>query len=285
MGHLQRLDAKTGESIWQKNLCDVANRKPPMWGYCSSPLVVGSTLIVHAGGSGDKGTLGFDTNDGSLRWSAASGKQAYSSPQLCKVANEMYLLMMSERGLELLDPKTGEVRLEYDWKHSGYRALQPHVVDGNTILLPTGLGAGTRRIRIIKNADALSAEEMWTSRNLKPDFNDLVVHEGFAYGFDGTIFTCIDLDNNGEKQWKKGRYGKGQVLLLGNSDVLFVITEKGQGILVKADPGAHTELAKLPMLNDKTWNHPVVVGDRLYGRNAREAACYKLALIDSNQND
>ena len=281
MGHLLRSDARTGDIMWQKNLCDVANRKAPMWGYCSSPLVVGSTLIVHAGGSGDKGTLGFDIKDGKLRWSAASGKQAYSSPQLCKVANEMYLLMMSERGLELLDPQTGEIRLGYEWKHSGYRALQPHVVDGNTIVLPTGLGSGTRRIRIIERAGELSAETMWTSRNLKPDFNDLVVHEGFAYGFDGTIFTCIDLDNDGEKKWKKGRYGKGQVLLLSNSDATFVITEKGQGILVKTDPTAHTEIAKFPMLNDKTWNHPVMVGDRLYVRNAREAICYKLALSGS----
>jgi hypothetical protein len=29
-------------------------------------------------------------------------------------------------------------------------------------------------------------------------------------------------------------------------------------------------------MEGKTWNHPVVVGDRLYIRNAEEAICYQL---------
>jgi len=35
-------------------------------------------------------------------------------------------------------------------------------------------------------------------------------------------------------------------------------------------------LAKLPALQGKTWNHPVVVGNRLVIRNAEEAVCYQL---------
>ena len=47
-----------------------------------------------------------------------------------------------------------------------------------------------------------SAEELWTSRNMKPDFSDFVVFEGNAYGFDGGIFASIDLAT-GDRNWKR----------------------------------------------------------------------------------
>ena len=278
-GGLMRLDPLTGEILWRQDLREVAGRGTPNWGFASSPLVVGATVIVFAGGAGDKGTLAFDVATGALRWSAPAGDHSYSSPQLGVVAGEEVVLMLTNTGLDLLDPETGKTRLSYEWKLNNYRALQPQIVDGDGVLIPTGMNVGTRRIRISKSADGYSAEELWTSRNLKPDFNDLVVYEGHAYGFDGGIFACIDLAK-GERKWKEGRYGKGQVLLLANSEVLLVTTEKGDVVLLKPDPGAHTELTRFHALEGKTWNHPVVVEDRLYLRNAQEAACYRLPLAE-----
>ena len=94
---------------------------------------------------------------------------------------------------------------------------------------PTGMNLGTRAIRITKNNPAtpeLAAEELWTSRNLKPDFTDLVVYQGHVYGIDGGIFTCVDL-NTGDRKWKGGRYGKGQSILLENSGLILVAAEDG----------------------------------------------------------
>ena len=34
----------------------------------------------------------------------------------------------------------------------------------------------------------LDAKELWTSRKMKPDFNDVVIHRGYCYGFDNAIF-------------------------------------------------------------------------------------------------
>ena len=125
--------------------------------------------------------------------------------------------------------------------------------------------------------DAWKAEEVWTSRNLKPDFNDFVVFEGHAYGFDSNIFSCIDLET-GQRNWKGGRYGKGQVLLQSESGLLIVMGEQGEVVLLKADPKSLTELSRFQAISGKTWNHPVLIGDRLYVRNAQEAACYQLPM-------
>jgi len=51
-------------------------------------------------------------------------------------------------------------------------------------------------------------------------------------------------------------------------------------VLLRADPGEHSEAASFKALEGKTWNHPVVVGDRLYVRNAQEAACYQLTFAE-----
>ena len=120
---------------------------------------------------------------------------------------------------------------------------------------------------------------MWTSRNLKPDFTDSVADQGYAYGNDAGIWTCINL-KTGERKWKGGRYGKGQALLLENSGLLLIAAEDGQVALVSADPNAYSEVASFKALEGKTWNHPVLVGDRLYVRNAEEAAGCKLPLAE-----
>jgi hypothetical protein len=136
---------------------------------------------------------------------------------------------------------------------------------------------GTRAIRLKKNNNQYTAEELWTSRQLKPDFVDLVTFQGYAYGNDGGILTCIDL-KNGDRKWKGGRYGKGQILLLENSAVLLILSEQGQVVLVSADPSEHKELASFQALEGKTWNHPVVINDRLYVRNSQQAAAYEIPL-------
>lgn len=281
-GQLLRLNASNGQIVWETDLRKIADREPPTWGFSSSPLIVDSVAIVHAGGEGDKGTLAFDIETGDLTWSAPAGDHSYSSPQLTELAGQQNVLMLTNNELTLIDPKTGKVRMTHEWQHNGYRALQPQLVDGDSLLLPSGLGTGTRRIKVTKDDSGWSAEEIWTSRFFKPDFNDLVVHDGYIYGFDVAIFACIDLQT-GDRVWKKGRYGSGQVLLLKESKALLVVSEKGEIVLLKADPSGHHELARIEAVEGKTWNHPVVVGDRLYLRNGKEAACYRLPPTQSNE--
>ncbi len=254
-GWLMKLDALSGKELWKVDLRKIAHMQPPMWGFSSSPLVVDSTVAVHSGGKGDKGILAFDTETGELRWSVAASEQSYGSLQMVDLAGVPLMALLTDQGAQFMEPTTGKVAFEYAWKHDGYRALQPQVIDGNHVLIPTGLGTGTRLIEVTKKEGDFVAEELWTTKSLKPDFNDIVIHKGYIYGFDDSIFTCIDL-KDGSRMWKGGRYGKGQVLLLADSDLLLVLGEYGELALLSADPSERKELWKIEAIEGKTWNHP-----------------------------
>jgi outer membrane protein assembly factor BamB len=140
-------------------------------------------------------------------------------------------------------------------------------------------GTGLRRLSVSRAGDGTwKVEERWTSRGLKPYFNDYVVHEGHAYGFDGTILSAINLES-GERVWKGGRYGAGQMVLLPDQDLLLVLSEDGDLVLVSATPDKHTELAKFDAIEGKTWNHPVLVNDVVLVRNGEEMAALRLPVL------
>ena len=131
------------------------------------------------------------------------------------------------------------------------------------------------RYSIMHGPDGWTATQRWNTNGLKPYFNDFVVHRGHAFGFDGSILASIDLAD-GKRKWKGGRYGNGQMVLLADQDLLLVVSEEGELALVSAATDKFTELARIPAISGKTWNHPVVVGDLLLVRNGEEMAAFRL---------
>ncbi|MGE0605977.1 MAG: PQQ-binding-like beta-propeller repeat protein [Pirellulales bacterium] len=273
-GLLERLDPRTGEAAWSRNLKEDAGRDPPAWGFCSSPLVTDGLVIVHAGGEGDKGVLAYDEQTGEPRWSAPAGDHTYSSPHLAELAGQRCVLMLSNTGLAAIEPTQGKLLWDYAWKIENYRAVQPLVLSSGDVLLGSGMGTGTRKITVGGGAEP-TFDIDWTSLRMKPDFNDFVEHQGYLYGFDHDIFACIDLAD-GKKKWKQGRYGTGQVLLLPDAGQLLVLSERGDLVLLATKPEEHEELASFAVLEGKTWNHPALSGRRIYVRNAEQAACFEL---------
>ncbi len=273
-GILTCLNASTGAKIWERNIQTDAERKPPMWGFSSSPLVIEGMVIVHAGGTENKGILAYDAKTAESRWSTASGDHSYSSPQAASFDSVDGVLMETNAGLQFISAKDGSKIWQYDSPVQNYRALQPLVL-GNSILLANSLGEGTKKLSVSRDADKWTIKEEWASRDMKPDFNDFVEYQGSLYGFDGNIFASIDLAT-GKRQWKKGRYGNGQVLLLCDAGQMLVTSEAGELVLLRADSKSMVELAKFQAIEGKTWNHSVVVGNHVFIRNAEQAACYEL---------
>jgi outer membrane protein assembly factor BamB len=192
-------------------------------------------------------------------------------------------LMLTNTGITFVDPTDDRLLGKHDWEYKGYRVVQPLVVDGTSVLLGSGMGAGTQRIEVRWDGEQFATETSWTSRRMSPYFNDYVAHNGYIYGFDNNIFACVDLAT-GQRKWKKGRYGNGQVLLLPSGNQLLVISEDGELVLLRASPRNLVELARHRVLKGRTWNHPVLVDNRLYVRNGAEAACFKVPISEADRS-
>jgi outer membrane protein assembly factor BamB len=292
-GLLECLDPLTGASKWQRDLMKEADRKDvPMWGYSSSPLVVGDKVIAYApaGGGGGGGVSGpgqlfaYDAATGEPRWKADAGGDSYSSPQIAKLAGRDVVLFLANSGLAAVDAKTGKSAWNYEWASQGHRVVQPLLIGDSGVLLGTGMDAGTRRIEVVADKSDVRFENRWTSLAMKPDFNDYVAFDGYLYGLDHNILCCVDLAT-GEKKWKNGRYGNGQILLLPDAGQLLVLSETGELVLIRANSSKLDEVARQKMLEGKTWNHPVLVGNRVYVRNAEEAACFELPLAGQSSGE
>ncbi|MBI4874431.1 MAG: PQQ-binding-like beta-propeller repeat protein [Acidobacteria bacterium] len=273
-GIVNSLDAGNGAAIWTRNAASDTGAQVPGWGFASSPLVVDDLVVVAA--SGRLAAYGLST--GAPRWVQTEGSVSYSSPHLLTIGGMAQIVFLNQAGATGVAPADGKALWKHPWP--GGAILQPApTADGGVLIASSDMsgGVGVRRLTVANGSGGWTAEEVWTSRGLKPYFNDFVVHSGHAFGFDGGILACIGL-HDGQRKWKGGRYGHGQLLLLADQDLLLVLSEEGELALVAAVPGQFTEIARFPALEGKTWNHPVLAGDILLVRNGQEMVAFRLSL-------
>jgi outer membrane protein assembly factor BamB len=273
-GVLNCLDAASGKCQWSRDITADAAAKA-LWGFSGSPLVAQRMVIVFAGGEDGKSLRAYRTDSGDPVWAAPASQGSYSSPQLTTIAGKAQCLILGDGGLTAVDPATGAVLWQYGPAMTGAPlVVQPHCV-GQTQLVATLNLPGLSLIDLNVDNGKPVVNRVWATTQMKPEFPDFVVHQGHIYGFDGGVFCCVDLAT-GQRCWKQGRYGRGQVMLLADQSLLLVLSETGEAILLAANPRRHEELGRFQALEGKTWNHPVIAHHRLYVRNAEEMACYQL---------
>jgi hypothetical protein len=281
-GILNALDARDGSVIWSRNTASDTSTKVPDWGIASSPIVVGDVVVAAAAGS----LAAYDRATGKPRWlGPKGGGWAYSSPHVATIEGVTQIVFVNGPGVIGVSPSDGAVLWTHAW--GGDSIVQPAVLAGGDLLIGSGSGlasnTGMLRVNVTREPGGWIVRERWTSTGLKAYFNDFVVHQGHAFGFDGSILACIDLQD-GMRKWKGGRYGHGQLILLADQNVLLVLTEDGELALVSATAGKFTEIARVPAIEGKTWNHPVLAGDVLLVRNGEEMAAFRLSIRRIGQN-
>ena len=274
-GILNALDAGNGAVVWSRNVATDTGEEIPAWGFSSSPLVVGDVVIVAASGR----LAAYDAATGQPRWLGPTGGAGYSSPHLVTIDGVAQVVLLRGSRSTSVAPADGTLLWEHRWQPSASIVQPALTADGDVLISASDAmgGIGMRRLAVAHGPGGWTAEERWTSNGLKPYFNDFVVHKGHAFGFDGSILACIDLQD-GKRKWKGGRYGHGQLLLLPDQDLLLVLSEDGELALVGATPDQFTELARVPAIEGKTWNHPALAGDVLLVRNGQEMAAFRLSL-------
>lgn len=273
-GELAALDAATGRQQWRTNILRDAGASNLQWGMSASPLIVGDAVIVLPGGANGKSVMAYDRYTGEPRWSSQSDGQAYTSPMSVVLGGTRQLLVFAGSRVMGLSPDRGELLWAFPWQTmSDINAAQPIVFD-DRVYISSGYGVGAAMFQVTKGDDGkFAVKELWRNTRMKNRFASAVLVNGHIYGFDESIFGCIDAAT-GDLKWKGGRYGYGQVLSI--DDHLIVLSEEGELVLLRATPERHDELARFPAISGKTWNHPALADGILLVRNTTEMAAFDL---------
>lgn len=283
-GVLNCLKGGTGELVWSHALLQEGDLKNLEWGMSGSPLIWEDLVIANQGiqkqgsESGNQSVIAFNRQTGEKVWSGGTRKSSYSAPQFAVLNGVPQVLVFHSKGLESFAPADGKSLWFFPWTNqAGVNAAQPIVIDDSSIYLGAGYGAGSARITIgdSEQVDAKVAQD-WKSQSLKLKFNSAVKLDGFVYGLDEGVLTCLNLET-GKRSWKRGRYGYGQMLLVGSQ--LLILAEDGRVELVNANPEKYEQVAEFQAIEGQTWNHPALAGGILFVRNSEEAACYDLSPV------
>ncbi len=274
-GELRCLDANSGAVIWGKNILTENQAQNLQWAQAASPLIVDDKVVVLPGGANGKSVVAYNKMTGAPVWKSLDDPQAYVSPMLVELAGRRQIVVVSSFRVTGLAPENGKLLWSYPWSTDmGINVSQPIIVDKNRFFISSGYGKGAALVEVKGSGDSFTASTIWENKNMKNKFNSSVLHNGYIYGLDEGILVCLDV-NTGERKWKDGRYGYGQIILAGNQ--LIVTSDQGEVALVKASPDGYTEVARFEAIKGQTWNYPAIANGRLLVRNSNEMAAYDIS--------
>ncbi len=278
-GLLNCLDLATGRLIWCQDVPRDHGGKVGEWGVSCSPLVLNDQVIVTTGAGDGRSLAAYHAGTGTRLWMAGDDRASYSSPIATVLGGTLQVLIFNSTRLTAHEAASGAVLWEYGWPAGHPHIVTPLVLSNDQLVVSSGYGVGSELLQVQRSAEGQwSARRLWKSNRLKSKFANLIYHGGYLYGLDDGIMTCLDAAT-GERKWKEGRYGHGQMILSG--DRLLVVTESGDVVLLQPGPEQLHELARFKALSGKTWNPPALAGSFLLVRNDREAACFQLPAAET----
>jgi len=297
-GILNCLDAHTGDVLWSHDTLAKHGAENVMWGKSGSPLIVDETVVVSVGGNADQSLVAYDMNSGDVMWASGKYQSSYASPVLAEIAGVRQVVSVDEGFVTSRRADTGEPLWEYEWpsdSDGSAACSQPVPLPGDRLFLSKGYGHGSALLQVTHASQTewqvvpawKGARQYGEKPVLKTKIGNVVIRDGFVYGLDDVNLQCIELET-GKKRWKQRRrpkFGHGQIMLVG--DTILILSEVGEVILVEASPEEYRELASMRVFDDRqiTWNNPAFAPPYLLVRNAEEAACYELPLVEPRLQD
>ncbi len=275
-GQLNCLDLATGERLWAVNILEDNNGRLPQWGYAGSPLTTERLVVVSPGGPNGRSLTAYDKLTGAFVWGGGDGAPGYSSPQLRVLAGAPQIIILNTNSVAAHDPETGSILWEEPWGRGSPSAANPLLLPGDRLLVSSGYGVGCTLYQAeARGEGGVGVRVLYSTTRLKAKFANFVLFGDHVYGLDDGVLVCLDIAD-GQRAWKRGRYGHGQLLLVG--DLLLLQAEEGSLRLIEPSPLELRELGQIKALDGKAWNNLALSGNRLLMRNHEEAVCFELAL-------
>ncbi len=269
------LDAQTGKEKWRIDFRKRFNTPTPDFGFSSSPLVDGQFLYVQAANL----IVKLDKTTGETIWRSQDSKNdmmesgAFSSPTFAEIGGVRPLLVQTRTHLTGVDPKTG-VAL---WKQfvpnfRGMNILTP-VAFGDSIFTSTHQN-NSFVYKVQKDGAAWKVEETWKNKAKGYMSTPVRIGDHVYMHLGNQRFTCMDL-KTGESRWTTEPFGSYWSMAM-RCDRILALDERGQLLLIKANPEKFDLLDSREISKDSTWGHIAVAGNEVFVRELKAIATYRL---------
>jgi outer membrane protein assembly factor BamB len=248
------LDAKDGKVLWQKNLRLESQADLPPWGFSGSPLVEGEKVFYNVGHHG----IAMQKTTGEVLWKSMGGMAGYATPVSYKLGSQKGIAFFNGSGLVGVNAETGIPYWEHKWKTQfGVNATDPVFFDDGFFISAAGRA---QRVQVADNKPTVAAE----IKNMQNSFINPVLIDGHFYGNNKGRLTCLEIKSDAIK-WDIPQMGSGSLIAVGKT--LIALSERGELIVVEANPAKLTEITRAKVLDGTCWTQPTLANGRLYCRN------------------
>jgi len=256
-----------GTEIWQKNILREFGGSNIQWLISESPLIDGDRVIVTPGGR-SAGMVALDKMTGKTIWTAKElGDEAgYSSAVVVDVEGvRAYTTFTASAGVGVR-ASDGKLLWRYAPAANGTANITTPVVQGNRVFYTSAYGTGGGLVTLQAGNGALSAKEVYFTRDMQNHHGGVVLVGGTLYGFNNAILTALDFAS-GKMLWRDRSVGKGAVTYADGR--LYMLSENNVLGLAEVTPQGYRETGRfeIPDQGLPSWAHPAVSGGRLYIRN------------------
>ena len=269
LGQLTCFEAATGKPLWTVNILERFRSRNITWALAESVLVDGDRLICSPGGP-VASVVALNKFTGDTIWAAPStGDLAgYASPSLAEFAGRPIIFTMTAKAVIGVDADRGTLLFRHEHITSwDVNALMPIFHQG-CVFVSTGYGTGSKLLQLIPKGQELEAKLVWHERQLDNHHGGVLLLDGFLYGSNHRgRWVCLNWAT-GEVIYQAQGVGKGSLTYA--DGMLFVLSERSDVGLVKAEPTAHRLISQFrlpPEGSGPSWAHPVVIGGILYIRH------------------
>ena len=255
-GVVYALAADTGKLVWQRAVAAETRCPLPTWGFAGSTLVDGNRVYVNIGVTG----AALDRANGKIVWASGGGPTGYATPVKTTIGGRTVLAIFSGKELVGADPQTGRKLWAFPWQTSyDVNAADPIFI-GDSVFIASNYGKGGAMVSLAGG----TPKQLWETRTMRNHFNTCILSGGHLFGNDENTLRCLDARSGAEK-WALRGIGKGGLIMA--DGLLIVLSERGELILLDADPLKLTERSRSSILSGTCWSHPTLAGGCLYARS------------------
>jgi outer membrane protein assembly factor BamB len=297
MGHLHCFDAKSGSVIWQRDLNADFKIEMPIWGIAASPVIYGDLIITQIGGEGAC-VVALDKATGVERWKALADRASYSAPILIQQAGKDVLVVWTGDHVAGLDPKTGELYWQHEFKPTRMVIGITTPVFNDNRLFVSSFYDGSLMLRV--DPVRLAVEPIW--RKLGKDeqhtvslhsiISTPVLDGDYVYGVDSYgELRCLDA-KTGERIWEsleavpKNRWAT--IHTVKHGDRYFMFNEQGEIVIARLAPDGFHEISRAKLIEPTVlqlnrrgkgvcWAHPAYANRHVFARSDEEIVCADLS--------